>query len=133
MKAVDTLTPCPCGNPAGYASCCGPLHEAAAAAAGPAQLMRSRYSAYVLKREDYLLATWHAETRPASLRLAAQQPAPSWLGLDVRGEQLVDADHATVEFVARYRLGGGRAQRQHELSRFVREAGRWYYVDGELL
>ena len=38
----------------------------------------------------------------------------------------------TVEFVARYRLGGGRAQRQHEISRFVREGARWYYVDGEL-
>ena len=133
MKAVDTLTPCPCCNPVGYATCCGPLHAGHALAAGAAQLMRSRYSAYVLKREDYLLATWHADTRPASLQLAAQQPAPTWLGLDVRCEQCIDDTHATVEFVARYRLGGGRAQRQHELSRFVRETGRWYYVDGELL
>ncbi|MBD8900515.1 YchJ family metal-binding protein [Rhodanobacter sp. DHG33] len=133
MKAIDTLTPCPCGHPAGYATCCGPLLDGAAAASSPAQLMRSRYSAYVLKREDYLLGTWHADTRPASLRLSAQQPAPTWLGLDVRGEQLLDADHATVEFVARYRLAGGSAQRQHEISRFVREADRWYYVDGELL
>ena len=133
MQAIDTRTPCPCGNAASYAACCGPLHDGRAAAAGAAQLMRSRYSAYVLGREDYLLATWQADTRPASLRLAAQQPAPAWLGLDVRDEQRIDDDHATVEFVARYRLGGGRAQRQHEVSRFVREAGRWYYVDGELL
>lgn len=133
MKAIDTLTPCPCGNPAGYATCCRPLHDGSTAATSAEQLMRSRYSAYVLKREDYLLDTWHADTRPASLRLAAQQPAPTWLGLDVRGEQHIDADHATVEFVARYRLGGGRAQRQHEISRFVREADRWYYVDGELV
>jgi SEC-C motif-containing protein len=54
------------------------------------------------------------------------------LGLEVRRQQLVDDDHAIVEFVARYRLGGGRAQRQHETSRFVREGGRWYYRDGEL-
>ncbi|HEY1589903.1 MAG TPA: YchJ family metal-binding protein, partial [Rhodanobacter sp.] len=93
---------------------------------------RSRYSAYVLRREDYLLATWHPDTRPASLRLTAQQPVPTWLGLEIRRGQTVDDDHATVEFVARYRLGGGRAQRQHETSRFVREHGSWYYLDGEL-
>ena len=132
MKSIDTLTPCPCGNPVGYTECCGPLHDGATVAASAEQLMRSRYSAYVLRREDYLLASWHADTRPASLRLAAQQPAPSWLGLEIRRHETVDDDHATVEFVARYRLGGGRAQRQHETSRFVREYGCWYYLDGEL-
>ncbi|KRE85702.1 hypothetical protein ASG75_09035 [Rhodanobacter sp. Soil772] len=131
MKSIDTLTPCPCGNPAGYSQCCGPLHDGAIAAT-PEQLMRSRYSAYVLKREDYLLASWHADSRPASLRLAAQQPPPTWLGLEVRRQQTVDDSHAIVEFVARYRLGGGRAQRQHETSRFVRVDDRWYYLDGEL-
>lgn len=132
MKSIDTLTPCPCGNPAGYTGCCGPLHDGATAATAE-QLMRARYSAYVLKREDYLLSSWHAGTRPTSLRLAAQQPPPTWLGLEVRRVQDADDDHhATVEFVARYRLGGGRAQRQHETSRFVREGGRWYYLDGEL-
>ncbi|OOG65542.1 hypothetical protein B0E46_04150 [Rhodanobacter sp. B04] len=132
MKSIDTLTPCPCGNPAGYTACCGLLHDGGTTATGAEQLMRSRYSAYVLRREDYLLASWHPDTRPASLRLAAQQPAPTWLGLEVRRWQTTDDDHATVEFVARYRLGGGRAQRQHETSRFVRERGRWYYLDGEL-
>jgi SEC-C motif-containing protein len=131
MKSIDTLTPCPCGNLAGYTQCCGPLHDGAAATSAE-QLMRARYSAYVLKREDYLLASWHADTRPASLRLTAQLPAPIWLGLEIRQHQSIDDNHATVEFVARYRLGGGRAQRQHETSRFVRELGHWYYVDGEL-
>jgi SEC-C motif-containing protein len=131
MKSIDTMTPCPCGNVAGYAGCCGPLHEGKPAGSAE-QLMRSRYSAYVLLREDYLLATWHADTRPASLRLSAQQPAPTWLGLDIRQHHVIDSDHATVEFVARYRLGGGRAQRQHETSRFVRENGRWFYRDGEI-
>ncbi|MEP7184831.1 MAG: YchJ family metal-binding protein [Rhodanobacter sp.] len=123
--------PCPCGHPDDYATCCGPLHDGQAASTA-AQLMRSRYSAYVLKREDYLLASWHPSTRPASLALNAQQPPPIWLGLDIRHHESTDSDHAWVEFVARYRLGGGRAQRQHEISRFVREDGRWYYVDGEL-
>lgn len=129
MKAVDTSTPCPCGNPAGYALCCGPLHDGTRQAADAAELMRSRYSAYVLKREDYLLATWHADTRPASLNLADQHPAPSWLGLDVK-RHAPDGDHASVEFIARLRYAGGKAQRMHEISRFVREGGRWFYVDG---
>ncbi|MDE2306724.1 MAG: hypothetical protein KGJ97_00380 [Xanthomonadaceae bacterium] len=131
MKSIDTMTPCPCGSPAGYARCCGPLHDGAEAATAE-QLMRARYSAYVLLREDYLLASWHADTRPTSLRLAAQQPAPTWLGLEIRKQRTDDERRATVEFVARYRLGGGRAQRQHETSRFVREHDRWYYLDGEL-
>jgi SEC-C motif-containing protein len=128
---TDPSTPCPCGNLASYAQCCGPLHEGAPAASA-AHLMRSRYSAYVLLREDYLLASWHADTRPASLGLAAQTPAPTWLGLDIRRQQATGEDRAEVEFVARYRLGGGRAQRQHETSRFVHEHGRWYYLDGKL-
>ena len=94
--------------------------------------MRSRYSAYVLGREDYLLATWHASTRPDALDLSTEHPAPTWLGLDVLAEHSVDNDHATVEFVARYRLGGSPARRLHETSRFVREVGRWYYVDGDI-
>jgi len=92
--------------------------------------MRSRYSAYVMGLGGYLLDTWHSSTRPASLEL---EPAGvrSWLGLTVHRYREVDADHAEVEFVARSRVGGGSAQRLHERSRFVREGGRWYYVDGD--
>ena len=91
--------------------------------------MRSRYSAYVLGLEIYLLATWHAGTRPASLDLDAET-SPRWLGLEVKCHQNTGPDSAIVEFVARYRTSG-RAHRLHEVSRFVREDGRWYYVDGE--
>ena len=91
--------------------------------------MRSRYSAYVLKLEDYLLATWHASTRPSELHLAADDS--KWLGLEVRSYQQQNATHATVEFVARYRIAG-RGHRLHELSRFVHEEGRWFYVTGEI-
>ncbi len=90
--------------------------------------MRSRYSAYVQRLEPYLLATWHATTRPASLDLATD--TARWLGLEIRRHETSDTDRAVVEFVARYRIGG-RAQRLHEISRFVREDGRWFYVDGE--
>jgi len=90
--------------------------------------MRSRYSAYVLGLRDYLLRSWHAGTRPAALEL---DPATRWLGLEVKRHIGSDADHAEVEFVARYRVGGGSAVRLHERSRFVREDGHWYYLDGE--
>ena len=90
--------------------------------------MRSRYSAFTLGLHDYLLATWHASTRPAALE--PDPPGLKWLGLEVRKHVPQDADHATVEFVARSKLGG-RAQRLHETSRFVREGGRWFYLDGD--
>jgi SEC-C motif-containing protein len=89
--------------------------------------MRSRYSAYTLGLVPYLLDTWHPRTRPATLSL---DPATKWLGLEVRAHREVDETHATVEFVARCR-DAGRATRLHETSRFVREGGRWLYVDGE--
>ncbi|HEU0189125.1 MAG TPA: YchJ family metal-binding protein [Gallionella sp.] len=118
--------PCPCGA-ASYSACCGRYHNGADAP-DAAILMRSRYSAYVLKLEAYLLATWHPDTRPASLDLAAD--SCKWLGLEVKKIIQHSAYRATVEFVARYKTGG-RAHRLHEISRFVRDGEQWFYVDGE--
>lgn len=120
---------CPCGKPVAYEACCGRCHAGTPAANAEA-LMRSRYSAYVLGLEPYLLATWHPSTRPASLDLAAT-PAPKWLGLEVKRHEATGPDAARVEFVARYKVGG-RAHRLHEVSRFVREEGRWFYLDGDI-
>ena len=92
--------------------------------------MRSRYTAYVLRNEPYLLATWHVATRPATLKLD-EEPQPRWIDLNVKRHKSADANHAIVEFVARYRLNG-RAFKLHETSRFVHEDGRWYYIDGEI-
>ena len=92
--------------------------------------MRSRYTAYTLQNTSYLNATWHPNTRPAHLDLSGQADA-RWLGLLVKRHEIIDADHASVEFVARYKLNG-RAHRLHEISRFERVDGRWLYVDGEL-
>lgn len=89
--------------------------------------MRSRYSAFVREQGDYLQATWHASTRPATLDFELDA---RWLGLEVRSHHVLDAERAEVEFVARYRVAG-RAVRLHERSRFVREGGRWYYLEGD--
>lgn len=127
---IDLMNaPCPCGLPHKYDDCCGRFHRGEALAPDAERLMRSRYSAFVLDQLDYLLATWHPTTRPASLE--PNEPGLRWLGLDVKRHVQQDADHATVEFVARSKLGG-RAHRLHEVSRFVREDGRWFYLDGEV-
>ena len=89
--------------------------------------MRSRYSAFVRGDAAYLLASWHPSTRPSTLDLEART---KWLGLTVKAHHRTGAETATVEFVARSRLGGGPAQRLHEVSRFVCEQGRWFYLDG---
>jgi SEC-C motif-containing protein len=110
-----------------YGACCGRWLEGAPSAPDAGSLMRSRYSAFCLEREAYLLATWHPSKRPSRITFDA---GVKWLGLEVRGHRLLDADNAEVEFVARQREAGGRAVRLHERSRFVHEDGRWLYVDG---
>ena len=118
---------CPCGTGHPCGDCCGRWHAGVPAPDAEA-LMRSRYSAFVLKNAPYLLRTWHARTRPAKLDF---DPAQKWLGLKIVEVAQSDAD-AKVEFIARFRIGGGSAMRLHERSRFIREQGQWFYVDGEL-
>ena len=124
MVKLAVATHCPCGSGLAYRRCCVLWHEGAPAPTAEA-LMRSRYSAYVLKLNDYLLATWHESTRPESL----EDSPTRWLGLEVKQHAQQDATHATVEFVARSKQGG-HANRLHEISRFERLAGRWTYLDG---
>lgn len=142
MPAPDPARiPCPCGRrdrrelPLAYGQCCGRYVDDFDHTPAPdaESLMRSRYTAFVRERADYLLATWHPSTRPAALSFEA---GVKWLGLDVRSRSVLDADHAEVEFVARQRSSAGVATRLHERSRFVREIDgahhRWFYVDGDV-
>lgn len=119
---------CPCLSGEHYAGCCGRFHRGEADAPTAEQLMRSRYSAFVVGDAGYLLRTWHPDTRPAGLEL---DPGMQWRRLDIlstsRGGPL---DHeGVVEFAAHYRHDGERGV-QREASRFVREGRRWYYLDG---
>lgn len=125
------LTICPCGSTKKYTDCCARYVEGNETAPTAEALMRSRYTAYTMQREDYLLATWYDATRPSQLGLAEEAPA-KWIGLEVKRYEPQDAEHAIVEFVARYKVQG-RAHRLHEVSRFVREDGKWFYVDGEFV
>ena len=138
---------CPCGGPS-LAACCGPYIDGAAIPQSAETLMRSRYTAYGLRDEPYLLATWHGSTRPTEPIISDEEKL-QWLGLEVKSAlrlrqrkagvalvataQTTDSNRDTVEFVARFKVNG-KAQRLHEISNFVREPAeggpRWFYVDG---
>ncbi|WP_019623709.1 YchJ family protein [Thioalkalivibrio thiocyanoxidans] len=120
---------CACGSGLDRAACCGPFLDGEAAAPTAEALMRSRYAAFVEGREDYLLATWAAATRPQSLAL---EPDQRWLGLTIRATEAggPEDQEGWVEFVARSRVRG-QGVRLYERSRFRREGGRWVYLDGE--
>lgn len=124
-KTDQKFLACPCSPGLLYAQCCAPYHLGKRAITAEV-LMRSRYSAFALRLKDYLLKTWHPSTRPSSLDLS---DGAKWLGLKVTNSSKQDPSHATVEFIARYRVGGGAAVRMTEISRFVLENSTWLYVD----
>ncbi|WFM73088.1 YchJ family protein [Halomonas sp. CKK8] len=115
---------CPCGSGQPLARCCGRYH-AGEPAPTPEALMRSRYSAFALDLTDYLLASWHSDTRPASL---APDPSTRWVALEIL-ESREEGDEGVVHFRATF-CEGRRWGVLEERSRFRREAGRWTYLDG---
>lgn len=123
---------CPCrkkSETTDYTNCCAPYHAGSKVAPTAEALMRSRYSAYVVKNASYVLSSWHPSTRPTDIPFIAGQ---EWLQLRIVATATEPGgDRATVEFVARSRIGG-KTHVLHETSRFVRENGRWLYVDGVL-
>lgn len=131
MRATKKAEPCWCGGACGIANCCEPHLLGVTYPQTAAQLMRSRYSAFVTHNAAYLLATWHPKTRPASIEFDEQQ---RWLGLKLVQTEAggVSDAQGTVMFVARYRIAG-RGHRLQELSQFTRIDGRWFYMTGEII
>jgi len=129
----ETDDRCPCGSGETYAECCGRYVDDGRVAPTAEALMRSRYTGFARRAVPYLLATWHPSTRPDELEL---DEAMIWRRLDVLQTDAGGPwdDAGTVEFVAHYRLDDGsligQRGRLHETSTFVREDGRWLYVDG---
>ncbi len=123
-------TLCECGSGRDYLECCGQYHQKLAMVTTAEALLRSRYCAYVREYNEYLNETWHPSTRPGDA--ISHNPTLKWRGLEVLeinggGEQDASGE---IEFVARYTING-RPEQLHERSRFVREAGQWFYVDGD--
>ena len=129
---------CPCGGApaaikrkgaeAGFADCCGRYIVQEQLPPDALHLMRSRYTAFVLENEAYLLRTWQKTNRPGKLEFDV---GAKWLGLDIKDyvqKGLQEGQEtAEVEFVARVRVAG-KATRLHERSRFVCQDGQWLYV-----
>ncbi|KUE81558.1 YchJ family protein [Aeromonas schubertii] len=123
------MSDCPCGQGRPYADCCQPLHLGAAAPT-PEALMRSRYCAFVLGLGEYLVETWHPDHLGGLSAEELGQQDTRWDHLEIlgSGEQ---GDQGWVEFKAWFQDGGQLAC-LHERSRFLREAGRWRYTEGEI-
>ncbi|RNL80497.1 zinc chelation protein SecC [Nocardioides marmorisolisilvae] len=117
---------CPCGSGSAYDACCGPLVRNESQATGVEQLMRSRYSAFVVGDEDHLFRTWHPRTRPEQV---APEPGLEWTGLEVLDVEEPGDGTGVVEFRAHWRWQGKHGL-LHERSTFEQRGGRWLYVDG---
>lgn len=132
MNPTQPMTSeCPCGSGQSYADCCHPYHEGHQQAPTAECLMRSRYTAYVFHRVNYLLKSWSQQTRPDKKSLK-QSPPMDWVSLEIlRTEQGQSGDDTgLVEFIAAYQEDGA-TQTLHETSQFIREYGHWVYVRGE--
>lgn len=127
MKKAATIY-CPCGRGVRYEECCARWHRGEPAPDAES-LMRARYTAYAMNVGTYILDTWHPSTRPSD-PYPGPQPHPRWIELRVLSASET-GDEGTVEFVARFRVAG-RAHKLQETSRFRREQGRWYYLDGDI-
>ena len=128
--AKKTKNQCPCGSSKDYKLCCGRYIDEGGIPETPEQLMRSRYTAYTMNNNSYLLATWHSSTRPVSLSAENELPV-KWVELTIvrATDAKKDDTNAVVEFIARYKLNG-KGEQMQEVSEFVREAGRWFYLNG---
>ena len=123
--AVDSAM-CPCGNDRRYEDCCQPVHQGQATRTADA-LMRARFSAYVLHDNEFLLASWHPQTRPAHID-AAQ--GPQWKRLQILDHRS-DGEQATVLFEATGCATGQWFVLQ-EQSRFLRDEEHWRYHSGDV-
>jgi SEC-C motif-containing protein len=121
---------CPCGSESSLDGCCGPLLAGDQNASTAEQLMRSRYTAFVVDDEKYLHRTWHPSMREKESQHESTKII--WQGLEiVKTEEGMNGDKSgTVEFIARF-TANNRAGQVHEKSRFIFEKDRWYYLDGE--
>ncbi len=127
---MNTTNSCPCGSKKPFSSCCSPILEGHSKATTAEQLMRSRYSAYTLAKNKYLMNSWATETRPKDLDV--ENETIQWLGLEIEEceKGRTEDEKGTVTFTARF-LSSGHLCQLHEKSRFVQRDHLWYYLDGE--
>jgi len=123
---------CPCGSALEYSLCCQRYLSGEQDAPEPSHLMRSRYCAFVKHDADYLIKTWHPSCHAADFRpeIEAGFANTEWCGLTLFATAPGgDDNEGYVSFVARFKEQG-KAGAIIERSRFLKEDGRWYYIDG---
>jgi SEC-C motif-containing protein len=131
MNNDNATEACPCNSGKSHDNCCKDYLDLSQNAPTAEALMRSRYSAFVLKNKEYLRYSWHPDTCPAEIRMS---DSCQWLGLKIIATKAGETGDSSgeVEFVARSKTHG-KAHRLHENSRFARFDKRWVYFDGDLM
>ncbi|MCS5479423.1 YchJ family metal-binding protein [Corynebacterium sp. YIM 101645] len=120
---------CPCNTGLKYEECCGRYHAGAMAPTAET-LMRSRFTAFVVRDAEYLMRTWDPDTRPYELTLVDLPVQFYRLDiLDVFEGGPFDTE-GMVEFEAFYR--GDPPGSQRERSIFSRIDGAWFYTAGDM-
>jgi SEC-C motif domain protein len=125
---MEAIGACPCWSGLSFDACCGPYLKGEGAPSSCEALMRSRFSAFQLRRPEYILESWDLSTRPS--HLGFDKDERRWSSLQIVhtiGGQ-ADDERGVVEFKATYELGDD-TYLFHEVSRFVRQRGQWAYLD----
>ncbi len=120
---------CPCGSNIPFSTCCKPIFADHAKAKTAEQLMRSRYTAFTMDENAYLLSSWAKETRPE--KMDTKETPVQWIGLDVESSEkgeITDSE-GTVTFIAHF-IVTSRLCHLREKSRFIKEDNKWFYLDG---
>ena len=127
---MNTKEQCPCCSGELFTHCCAPILRNQSKAETAEQLMRSRYTAFTLADNAYLLNSWASETRPEEIK--AEEDVIQWIGLDVKEHEQggKEDEEGSVTFTASF-LSSGHLCHLHEISRFVKLEGLWYYLDGK--
>ncbi|MDP2792050.1 MAG: YchJ family protein [Rectinemataceae bacterium] len=125
---------CPCGTGRTYEECCGRYIAGPDTAPTAEALMRSRYTAYVKSKVDYIVSTC-TETEGIDLDSTRKWSEKStWLGLKIHKTAKGGAGDTTgeVEFSATYVLDGLREEHR-EIAKFEKKDGKWLYSEGEVV
>lgn len=123
-------TSCYCGNALSYTNCCKRIHLDQKEAVTAEQLMRARYSAFVVQNIEFLHTSFHPTTRPFQNKKEIEIWAKEskWMQL-----LILKSTRHLIEFEAHYLDAHLELQIHHERSNFKQVQGVWYYVDGELI
>ena len=128
---------CPCKSGEIYSNCCEPFHQERLLPVNPEQLMRSRYTGFILRLGDYLFSTYHKDFRGSLTSKELSEETLDWVDLEIVKstnldkslEKTLGENSAIVEFKAWY-LDNKELNCHHESSNFIKENGKWFYTDG---